>query len=516
MSDGGGESCSWSSWGIGSAFSAPQCRTPTLRSAPGLLPPTANDVYRPASAGFHDSDVYPLRVHYRRAADADRALTVILPALEEAWAGQIEEIGWPAPPPDNQVGGSDAFDVYLTNEETYGGAYVWGFGPDVIPDDNWFSVPSYMALDESIPDANMLSWVAHELNHASQYTIDAHEHSTFIWEATAEAITDVVDDESNYYIVYDAMQDFQEFPFLSLVFDGYRRAVIEHDNNSFYEYGGIIFGMFIEQRFGTNDGTTLLALWDALAQPEDSLQPDFLDALATLDPSAPSLAHLYTEFALWRMFTGELDDGAHFEEAGLWGPRERVGLEAVLTLEQAHGYLGQPSEPPYDLGTSYYAVTVDQPTEEHLLVEVVGEEGTQWGLVWAVWPAEGPALTGTLVADGVLEADIPLEGGVRVQIGVVNAAPADMTAPGPVPRRSFDLALSVVTPEPPAPQRRPLTGTAPPVSDALATGCGCGPASPGPSLVPFLLGLLALRRRPYRRWQSTRRHRDNWARPDRL
>ena len=483
---------------LSAALARPACGTPALhrQSAP-LFMGTVNEAYRPSSTGFVDSKEFPIRVHYRHPDDVQRVSEVVLPALELAWQIQIQDVGWPAPPPDANAGGTNAFDVYLTNEGTYGGAYVWGDGPDVVPDDNWYSMSSFMAIDESIPDDELLSWLAHELNHASQYAIDGWELNTFVWEFTAEVMADRVDDEGNVYIEYAAMPDFQEFPFLSLVFDGSRLAVRQYDENSFYEYGGIIFGMFLEQRFGNNDGATLLSLWDALAQPSQEATRDFVDALRGIDPDGGSLAELYTEFAVWRMFTGELDDGAHFEEGGLWGPTERVGLEDEIGLQDVDGYTATPAERPFDLGTSYFVVDLENGSHDLLHVDVVGESAAAWGVAWAVWYADGTAITGTAV--GVpgqpVHAEIPLVDGWRAQFGVVNAGGIDVPSTGRVNRRSFELSLALVDPEPVSnPVPDPPTEPADP--EAQSCGCQAG-GGPGPWALLALFPVGVVLRRSY-------------------
>jgi hypothetical protein len=485
------------------ALARPVCHTPTMLGASAFAG-TIYEAYRPAAVGFVDSAIYPLRVHYRREEDAGRAASLVLPALELSWAVLIDEMGWPAPPPDGLSGGSDALDVYLTNEGTGGGAYVWGGGPDVIAGDDWYTVPSHMAIDETLSDDDMLYYAAHELNHVSQYAMDAREVSTFIWESTAEAVAVMVDDGKP-YIAWGGMPSFQVYPFLSLVFDAYQPEVIAYDSYSYYEYGGIIFTMFVEERYGSNDGTTLLALWDALAQPSASVEPDFLDALASIEPSG-SLAALYTEFAVWRMFAGELDDGAHFEDGALWGASEQVGVEATLALADVDGFVDSPEDPPYDLGTSYYVLDLGAGTDETLLVDVVGKAGAHWGIAWAVWAADGSARTGTVFGDpgAPIQAEIPLAGGVRAQWGVVNAGPPDMSAVARQPRRGFELALTLLPPSgsgPTGTTTDPTGGTDPtdPAEDAdpdaRTEGCACSGSGSGGVPAALLLAPLWFARR---------------------
>jgi hypothetical protein len=128
----------------------PRCHTPEhllLRDVNAVAPPSP-DPYRPEDVGYVDSTTYPLRIHYRRSEDADRAATVVLPVAETCWRIEIDQMGWPTPPADSGLGGDDKYDMYLTNEQTYGGAYTYGTGHDTNPDDNWYSLSSYIALDD--------------------------------------------------------------------------------------------------------------------------------------------------------------------------------------------------------------------------------------------------------------------------------------------------------------------------------------------------------------------------------
>lgn len=451
-----------------------RCQTPALLRARNEG--VAMSVRRPDAVGFVDSAIYPIRIHYRQAIDADRAATLVMQAAETSWQIEVEEMGWPAPPPDDGDGGDDRYDFYLTNDGTFGGAYTFGLGPDVTPGDDWYSVPSYIALDDRwITDADMLVFVSHEFNHALQYTIDAAEYVLFPWESTAEAMSDLVDDAAD---IYDyEVWDFNKLPFASILFDGYTDEVTDYDNFSYYEYGGIIFGDFVEERYGTKDGTKLLAMWDALAQPTFTQEPDFLDALAAVDPSAPSAAALYTEFAVWRMFSGPQDDGAHFEEASSWGDKSVVRVEADLAPDALDGASLSPAVLPYELGTSYWRFDVTTaPTDDVLHAEVTGDPAFQWGLVWAVWPATGgPALTGSaLGAPGAtVTIDAPLDGGGLGMIGVVNGGRPDLEGEErDVLRGTFTLDLTRLAANP--------TGPTGPTTPPGTTDPGTDPTDPGP------------------------------------
>ena len=75
------------------------CHTPAMRQVQAAEGARFAD-YRPTSSGWVDSDVYPVRVHYKSLDHADRARDVVLPAVEYSWLVQIDQMGWPSPPLD--------------------------------------------------------------------------------------------------------------------------------------------------------------------------------------------------------------------------------------------------------------------------------------------------------------------------------------------------------------------------------------------------------------------------------
>ncbi|MCB9683848.1 MAG: hypothetical protein H6738_02165 [Alphaproteobacteria bacterium] len=496
------------------AHAEPRCLTPQMLRA-SRDPAGMRFVPRPAEVGYVDSATYPIRVHYRRTQDAARAQNVVLPAAETSWAVEVDQMGWPRPPEDGAAGGDARYDLYLTNEGTYGGAYTWGLSPDTDPNDNYNSRTTYIALDDRwISDADMLVFVSHEFNHALQYTIDASEMPLVMWEGTAETIADMVDEPRNGYL-YE-IPYFQLMPFESLLFDSYVPQIENIVPFSYYEYGAIVFGMFIEERYGTNDGTTLLRMWELAAQNGPAPEPDWLDALDQLDPSVPSHEALYTEFSVWRMFGGDQDDGAHYEEASLW--RGAIPpVEADLLLGDVDGLqvAPRPEFQPFELGASYWRIDLTGGTTDELHLEVNGDPATQWGLAWAVWPVGGgPAWTGfTVPVPGApATAVVPLAGGQMAMFGVVNAGRVGLEAEVPtsqVGRHDFTVDMTLEAPPPPAhtgdtgtttPEHTgtptdtdppdPTDGsttdtgpgpddTDPPQTEEDPSGCGCDTPGPG-------------------------------------
>lgn len=449
---------------------------------------------RPDAVGWVDSDRYPLRVHYRRAEDATKAAEVVLPAAELAWQVQVEEMGWPAPPADDGDGGDDRYDLYLTNEDTQGGAWTWGTGPDTTQDDGFYSLASFIALDDRyISDADLPDFVIHEFNHAVQYTVDGWETPLFVWEMTANAMEELVLPDSDLYMV--DIPDFQELPFASLLHDGYSDAVMEYDDWSYYEYGGSVFGLYLEERWGQRDGAVLLRLWEGLAQGSRAPEPDFVDAMDGLVAERPSAAELYLDFAEWRLFAGTWDDGAHFEEGADWGNDARPAREPELAGAALDGLSVQPVDAPYDLGVTYFPVALDGLTAERFTARVEGDPDARWGVVAVVWPAEGAAtVTRAMGAEGdPVEVDLDLAGARRVVVGVVNGGPETLDAEDDVPRRDFTLSFTA-TPTDPSdddPDADPPTDREAPA----ACGCATGGSAGAPALAGLALLALARRRR---------------------
>ena len=426
------------------AQARPPCLTPYLHPF-GRDTGRAGAADRPDSVGYLDSELYPIRVHYRNEDDAERAETVILPAAEYAWSVEVDEMGWPAPPSDNGLGGSDAIDYYLTNEDTYGGAWTWGPYSDAIEDDDYFSIASFIALDDNerlLTDELMPTFIVHEFNHVLQYGIDGAEATSFVWESTAEAMEELTLPDSNLYWI--DVSEFQSLPFASLLFDGYSREITEYNEYSLYEYGGAISGLFLEQAYGSFDGTTLLQLWLNMAQPDSSNEPDYVDALGMIGGDTdPTVGDVYLRLAEWRMFADTYDDGAHYAEASEWGRGARVATEDKLKLSEIDGTSVSPVDEPYDLGTSYWEIEVDGDTSAPLRLSLVGEGEVSWGIVAAAWLDGEPArVVRTRGADGEgVETELDLTGATRVMVGVANLGKENLNAEGTHKRLGFTLTF---------------------------------------------------------------------------
>jgi len=102
-------------------------------------------------------------------------------ALEESFSFQLDELGWPLPPPDCGEGGDERFDVYLLNQEN-----LFGYAqPEVQVGDNPFTLEveqyaatSHLVIENDMegfsddPLGAMRATAAHELHHNIQFSFD--------------------------------------------------------------------------------------------------------------------------------------------------------------------------------------------------------------------------------------------------------------------------------------------------------------------------------------------------------
>ena len=161
-------------------------------------------------------------IHYTfegEDATTKEYVDAVAKTLEEVYAVQIVEMGWPIPPDDSNRGGDGRYDVYITELiSEYSGGDLGFTAPEFPNDDNpntveieTDAVPSYIALDndyqfgileeEIIP--LMRATTAHEFHHAIQFGYDQAEPFDWYYEATAtwmETVTLPPDQDASGYV----------------------------------------------------------------------------------------------------------------------------------------------------------------------------------------------------------------------------------------------------------------------------------------------------------------------------
>ena len=370
---------------------------------------------RPDSAGFIESDRYPLACHWLEPEDEARC-PAILDQLEDAWQIQVEEIGFHAPAPDSD----GLVDIYLTNEGTADGAYAYGPPVDSATGDGRMSTAAYIAIDRDIPDDAMPGYTVHEFNHVLQYATDFTEPTYMIWESIASAAERWTYPDMDVLSLYAT--DFQLAPWMGILGDGYF-LWDEYEMWSYYEYGGYVWAFHMDAEWGDGLGSAGRDIWELAAQEGNDNEPDVLDAydLLTGDWRA-ALLDLSAERA--RMGTMLAPDWAPWTGEGYRVAADKLtwaDLPARITPEVG----------PYQTGTAYVEIT-DVPDGATLTWTIESEADVSWGSV-AVQGLTEAKVMGTTGSYTAVDAG-------EVRIGAVNLAAADFDGDD----RLYSAAMTLV------------------------------------------------------------------------
>ncbi len=138
-------------------------------------------------------------IHYTfsgQDAITQNYLNEVIDSLDYVYDTEINQFGWPAPPPDCGEGGDGRFDIYLM--ETIKADGVYGFAqPQGVVGDNpssangeAYAAYGFLVVDNDFssdadPLATMRATVAHEFHHVVQFGYDINDAMNWYYEATA-------------------------------------------------------------------------------------------------------------------------------------------------------------------------------------------------------------------------------------------------------------------------------------------------------------------------------------------
>ena len=389
-------------------------RAHQLRMRGGLVWGGPDETGRPVSAGYFDSTTYAVRSHFTAASLQSRA-AAILQYTEESLAIQIGNMGFRPPLGDFGEGGSVAFDIYVGNAE--------GAGGFTAPEAEWPDTPrtdctTWVMISEEIPDGgDLMSTVAHEINHVLQAAHDCAEWISF-WENTATYIMDLTYESVNDYVYF--LPHFQMYPHYPLDY---------WESGNGYQYGAMLLPLTFDEALGHGDGVAVRQIWQASEQVDwENNEPDYFDAIDEVaraygGTGLDGVQLLLTE---WRYVTGNRDDGSHFSEGGDWSaicddyceaPDDQVYSLADLPVAATV------TNPPYDHGSSYIRVDLNPSITGTLAVGFVGGP-TRWGLQ-VICGGVGPAQVIPLPLSGTnANASIPVSNSWWCVLAVSNLGPA--------------------------------------------------------------------------------------------
>ena len=393
--------------------------------------PHVTDGWRPAAVGSVDHVDLPLRCHYEDEDDMPRCAE-ILEYISQSWTIQVNDLGFR----DVIFDDDGIFDVYLSSDGTGGGAYVMGEGADADPDDGRMAQPSFMALDPSISDEEMESYVAHEFNHVLQYSTDFLEPTLPIWEATATAAEAWT--IPGYKVWGPWVADFQTHTWMGLLGDSYI-LWDDHAVWSYHEYGAAIWILHLDNTYYGGTGASGSALWGALEQDGRTNEPDVLDGWGAV--TGGDWTSALEEFVAFELVSGDVSlrpEWVDDHDDGYWGavPYSTVHSAELPTTVSAEFGVAPTGWLQLELPDAPEGLAVDVDTSEgvHLsLVAVDADGNTQ---ITRTLPAtlelSGPLQLAILhLGDDDFDADDRLElDPMDIQLSVPGSGPDDTAAPG--------------------------------------------------------------------------------------
>lgn len=432
---------------------------------------------RPDAIGSVDSSIVAARCHWAQPAQ-EELCDIVLEAVEAAWPAQVEGMGFHAPMPDDD----GVLDLYITGVGTEGGAYALGTYVDEDTTDGRMGSHAFVALSPQIPRNLLHSYVGHEFNHVLQYGTDFTENALTLWEGSANVADWYTHPGQTLDEIY--IEDFQAVPWGGLVIDSYI-LYDDHDLWSYYEYGSMLWNVYLEAEFG-GEGIATAAVWAAGEQRGWTNEPDVLDAL---DEVTGDWQLAWLDFALQRTLVGTGDAPDWVDGLDDPGLALDVALEVDGSALLEEGVALVWPDLPYESGAVYARLDSLPPGEEITLsVDAEWSADVVWGLVVSGAPAGDEAVIG-----GTLRFVAP-DDGSAVIVGAVNLGARGWDIDDGIQQVEIVVDVTAGGAEAPDPEF-PDEGDSGLGGDEKGCGCAGSPGPAGGGVAILGLGLLAARRR---------------------
>ena len=259
--------------------------------------------------------------------DVDRdgtpdAIETTLLAFEEAWAFQIDGLGYRPPP------GEGRYRLYAASGAE---AQILPAEPEPTPspsggdDEPVRSRPSYILfpVGKLENEKAIQTLAAHEFHHAIQAGYDFAEDS-WIEEATSTWVANLLVPPTPETVA--ELRDFIPQPRASLFSTG-----------GLHEYGAFLFLQFLVERYGAGDPAIVREMWEQMAVPEGVPGAPDLDSReaieAVLEAHGVGTADAWSEFQLWRWRLEKFADGAVYSAALQPDSWRRVSVTTPVETE---------------------------------------------------------------------------------------------------------------------------------------------------------------------------------------
>lgn len=283
---------------------------------------------------------------------------------DSCWLYEVVTLGHLPPVSDQDLGGSNQYDIYFQQVPYYGftspelaGPQPWNDFSSHIVVHSTFS-PGFPPNDD--PEGLVLGalkvTIAHEFYHAIQFSYDVSEVSFFMEMSSTwmeEMMYPQVNDNYNY------LPDFFNVTQVGLQAGGGHR------------YAAFIWPKFLQERFGA---IIMRTMWE-LCRTTTAIT-----AWGTaINSFGSNIETEFTRFVNWNFHTGNRDIGQHYD-SGAEYPQVNV-MQYHYTLPDSGNFSSLPPEP---FGANYIVVENLQGYDGMLVFDFTGLSATVWGMAYTI------------------------------------------------------------------------------------------------------------------------------------
>ncbi|MFH1434652.1 MAG: IPT/TIG domain-containing protein [Pseudomonadota bacterium] len=351
--------------------------------------------------GCHESTSLPIKICYDGAEDLATAES-LMPDVEDVWSFYIDELGFNPPwRLDDEGKPEEGLYIFLTDlGDDWGGAIPVADIPSTPESDcaasleiNKMFDPRYLGFIVSQQMGSILL-MANDCVEALSTGF-----SMYMFMAMRRTRTDFPFEMFLQYMGAQYFLAYQANTHLALDYEDYSNPDLAS-----YGSGQSLFYMYIDESWGDGTGSIMAEIVNATGQEGTVVvsagtaelesgenEPDIYDAIDTvLADYDGSFWDAVKEFAIWRVFTGEIADSEHLE----YGPYF-PGLTFYDSFEMIElprtGLL--PMSLPQETGTAYINVYVDgsavSGAEDLLQLDIRSDESPNWTMAAVIFNLDG-------------------------------------------------------------------------------------------------------------------------------
>ncbi len=235
----------------------------------------------------------------------------------------IDTLGYPVPPTDEDVDGDPTYDVFIGDFDVSAYGYTASDDPD-IPVTSNHRISSYIEIDNDYKNISRYKdrpldavkvTAAHEYFHAIHFGLDYKEFESYYVPANLnrrywmEMTSTWMEEE-----IYDDVNDY--YAYIPVFFNNPHLSIQQFSSYSdLHPYGAVVFPIFLVEKFGKE---MIRDIWlecgdipgpNLLLALDHALDPLYFDD-TTVAQMSTAIPQVFSEFALWNMFTGIRGDKA--------------------------------------------------------------------------------------------------------------------------------------------------------------------------------------------------------------